>query len=398
MFKDSSISYTTIQNFYWDFGDGTTSTLQNPPPHYYPLPGNYVVTHSITAKDNCTSAPLSKAITVLSAPTLSLNVFDTCKDISPRMVVNSSITNNEINKWQWKLDGADFSTDSTPDFSQLLTGNHSIALMLTSNYECNTNTSSSNFIINPVPEITFSANDGCTNMPILFTAQQTDNLTTINKWLWNFADGDSSNQKNTQHVFTVEGNHNVQLNAEDINGCVGEFSGNVLANAAHANAGKDTVVLTNTSFQLQGSGGTQYVWSPSTGLNDAYISNPIGNLSNDMTYMLSVKTTEGCTGTASVKVIVVKNTAVFVPTAFTPNNDGLNDIIKPYLVGIKTLEYFTIYNRWGQKVFSTNQMGQGWDGHLNGKIIDNSEYAWFLRAEDIAGKVYNLKGTFILIK
>lgn len=397
-FKDSSISYTAIQNFYWDFGDGTTSTLQNPPPHYYPNPGNYLVTHSITAQDNCTSTPLSKIITVLSSPTLSLKVFDTCNNLSPRIDINSSINNNEINKWQWNLDGTAFSNLSNPDFTQLLPGAHSIGLMLTNNIECNTNLSSSNFIINPLPQITFNANDGCINMPIAFAALQTGNITPINHWLWNFGDGDSSNQQNTQHIFSTEGNHDVQLTAEDVNGCLGTFSGTVLANAAHANAGKDTVVLINTAFQLQGSGGTQFEWSPSTGLNNPNISNPVGNVNIDMTYLLTVQTSEGCTDTASVKVAIVKNTAVFVPNAFTPNNDGLNDIIKPYLVGIKTLNYFTIYNRWGQKVFSTNEMGKGWDGNFNGKIIDNSEYAWFLKAVDITGKVYNLKGTFILIK
>lgn len=398
VFKDSSISYTTIQNFYWDFGDGTSSILQNPPPHYYPNPGNYLLTHSITAKDNCTSIPLSKIITVLSSPTLSLKVFDTCNNISPRIDINSSISNSEINKWQWNLDGTAFSTVPNPDFTQLLPGNHSIALMLTNNIECNTNLSSSNFIINPLPQITFTAIDGCINMPIAFAAQQTGTITVINQWLWNFGDGDSSNQQNPQHIFTTEGNHNVQLTAEDAKGCLSEFSGSVLANAAHANAGKDTVVLINTDFQLQGSGGTQFEWSPSTGLNNPGIPNPVGNASSDMTYLLTVETAEGCTDTASVKVTVVKNTAVFVPTAFTPNNDRLNDIIKPYLVGIKTLEYFTIYNRWGQKVFSTNQMGKGWDGNFNGKVNNNSEYAWILKAVDITGKVYNLKGTFILIK
>lgn len=398
IFKDSSVSYTTIQNFYWDFGDGTSSTLQNPPPHYYPNPGTYLVTHSITAKDNCTSPFLSKTITVLSSPTLSLKVFDTCKGIFPRIDINSSITSSEINKWQWNLDGTVLSDTSSPDFTQLLPGNHSIALMLTNNIECNTNLSSSNFIINPLPQITFNASDGCINIPIAFAAQQTGTIPVINRWLWNFGDGDSSNQQNTQHIFASEGNYNVQLTAEDVKGCSSEFSESVLANAAYANAGKDTVVLINTDFQLQGSGGTRFEWSPSTGLNNPDIPNPVGNLSSDMRYLLTVETAEGCTDTASVKVTVVKNTAVFVPNAFTPNNDGLNDIIRPYLVGIKTLNYFTIYNRWGQKVFSTNEMGKGWNGYFNGKIIDNSEYAWVLKAIDITGKAYNLKGTFILIK
>ncbi len=398
VFKDSSISYTTIPGFFWDFGDGTTSTLQNPPPHYYPHPGNYTVTHIITAQDNCSSTPISKVITVLNSPTLTLKVFDTCLNLSPRIDMTSSIANNQINEWQWKLDGTDFSTEQNPDFNQLPAGNHTITLMQTDDINCNTNAASSSFKINPLPEVTFQANDGCTNAPISFAGQQTDHLTTITKWLWHFGDGDSSVQQNTQHIFTTGGDYTVQLNAESNYGCIAEFSDTVLADAAHADAGKDTVALANTQFQLHGSGGTQYNWWPATGLNDPNSQDPIGQLNSDMSYLLTVTTPEGCTDTASVKVTLIKNTAIFVPTAFTPNNDGLNDVIEPYLVGIKTLYYFTIYNRWGQKVFSTDQMNTGWDGKFNGRIIENSNYVWILKALDVTGKVYNLKGTFVLIK
>ena len=399
LFKDSSESYTTIQGFFWDFGDGTTSTMQNPPPHYYPAAGNYPVTHSITAQDNCNSTPLTKVITVLNSPTLSLKVFDTCLDLSPRMDLSSSISSTLISQWQWTFDGADFSNEQNPDFTQLSAGVHTITLTQTDNIKCNTNDASSSFTVNPLPEITFQTNDGCTKAPIIFVGQQTDHLTTISNWLWSFGDGDSSNQKNTQHIFMIEGNHSVQLNAEDLRGCVGKSSEIVFTNAAHANAGKDTVALTNTEFQLHGSGGSQYNWWPPTGLNDPYSPNPIGTLtSGDLRYLLTVTTPEGCKDTASINVSVIKNTAIFVPTAFTPNNDRLNDVIQPYLVGIKTLYYFTIYNRWGQQVFSTDQMNNGWDGKFNGRIIGNSNYVWVLKALDVTGKVYNLKGTFVLIK
>ncbi|HEY5370620.1 MAG TPA: PKD domain-containing protein [Hanamia sp.] len=398
IFKDNSESYTTIQNFFWDFGDGTTSTLQNPPPHYYPAPGNYTVTHTILAQDNCTSPSLSKVITVLNSPTLSLKVSDTCLDLSPRIEMTSSIVDGQIDGWQWQLDGSDFSNERHPDFSQLSTGNHTIALVQTDNIKCNTNAASSSFKINSLPDITFQANDGCTNVPITFAGQQTDYSTTITKWLWYFGDGNSSLQQNSQHIFTIGGDYKVALSAESNYGCVAEFSDSILVNAAHADAGKDTVALANTQFQLNGSGGTQYNWWPATGLNDPNSQNPIGQINSDMSYLLTVTTPEGCTDTASVNVILIKNTDIFVPTAFTPNNDGLNDVIAPYLVGIKTLYYFTIYNRWGQKVFSTDQMNKGWDGKFNGRIIENSSYVWLLKALDVTGRVYNLKGTFVLIK
>ena len=170
-----------------------------------------------------------------------------------------------------------------------------------------------------------------------------------------------------------------------------------MVKAAHANAGTDTVILRNTSFQLNGSGGSTYTWSPATGLNDPFIPNPTGTASNDITYFLTVKTDEGCIDTASVKVTIFTRSAVYIPNAFTPNNDGLNDMIKPYFVGIKSLSYFTIYNRWGQKVFTTNDLYKSWDGYYKGQTIGGS-YVWVLRAVDLIGKVYEMKGSFVLIK
>ena len=124
----------------------------------------------------------------------------------------------------------------------------------------------------------------------------------------------------------------------------------------------------------------------------------MGNVTDNISYLLTVKTPEGCTDTSSMKVTVFKGSAVYVPTGFTPNNDGLNDILKPYLIGIKTLYYFTIYNRWGQKVFSTNDVNKGWDGYFKGNQSDGETFVWVLKAVDVIGKVYNLKGTVVLLR
>ncbi len=399
IFQDSSTSFSSIQNYYWDFGDSTFSNLENPPPHFYSRPGTYTVTHSVTAEDNCTSNPITKLITITSNPTLSLHIFNTCQGLSPRIAVNTSLNSNDISQWNWKVDGVDFSSLQNPDFSKLPAGNDSAELNVTSNTGCKTNNSTADFKIDPIPAITFNAANGCVNTPILFLALQTDSLPKVTDWLWNFGDNDSANQKNSQHVYSVGGNYKVQLTAEATNGCTAVYSENVLADQALASAGNDTIVLPDTFFQLRGNGGDSYLWTPATGLNDPDIPDPTGNVNQNMDYLLRVTTAEGCTDTASVKVTMFTGSAVYVPTGFTPNHDGLNDIIKPYLVGIKNLDYFTIYNRWGKRVFSTNEMNTGWDGNFNGQMSGvNSVFVWVLQAEDLIGKVYKLRGTFILLK
>ena len=85
----------------------------------------------------------------------------------------------------------------------------------------------------------------------------------------------------------------------------------------------------------------------------------------------------------------------YVPTAFTPNGDIKNDVLTPVLPGGSALEYFTIYNRWGQKVFSTTTIGAGWDGKLKGQLQPLSTFVWICRYI-FRGNIINEKGTFTL--
>jgi len=398
IFKDSSLSFSTIQSYYWDFGDSMTSIKPNPPPHNYSQPGIYLVEHSITAADGCTSKQVIKTIIVSDKPNISFNIYDTCRTISPRLENNTKVNVGWVSQWKWQLDGNSLSNIQNPDLSNLSPGNHSISLIATSNYGCTSNALTKNFNIKDIPDINITVKDGCVNKAISFIAQKTDSLTTINSWYWNFGDGLSSYAQNTDHSYAIKGIYSVELIVGATNGCNGYVSKTIRINRANAFAGKDTVVLKNTPFFLHGSGGNFYTWSPATGLSNPNISNPVGNATDNITYSLTVETLEGCIDTSSIRVTVFKGSAIYVPTGFTPNNDGRNDILKPTYFGIKSLSYFTIYNRWGQKVFSTNNMNTGWNGSLDGPNSDTGSFVWILRATDLIGKIYNLKGVFTLLR
>jgi gliding motility-associated-like protein len=87
-----------------------------------------------------------------------------------------------------------------------------------------------------------------------------------------------------------------------------------------------------------------------------------------------------------------------VPTAFTPNGDGLNDLFKPILSGNITRFNFSIYNRWGEKVFETQSPGQGWTGKLNGVPVANGVFIWYCQYQ-LAGQAAKIKkGTVMLIR
>jgi gliding motility-associated-like protein len=169
-----------------------------------------------------------------------------------------------------------------------------------------------------------------------------------------------------------------------------------------AYAGRDTTVVIGQPLQFNGTGGVNYIWSPTTGLNDPFISNPIGiyNASNDsVRYKMIASDAIGCIDSAYVTVYVFQTMPyVFVPTAFTPNGDGLNDVIRPIAVGIQKINYFSIYNRWGQMVYYTTQNKTGWDGNLKGRPQASAVYVWMLSAIDYLGKPLFLKGTVTLIR
>jgi gliding motility-associated-like protein len=169
-----------------------------------------------------------------------------------------------------------------------------------------------------------------------------------------------------------------------------------------ASAGNDTIVVANQPLQLNATGGVGYLWSPATGISDAGISNPVVTLSpsvDSITYRVKVSAADGCFAEDDIKVQIFKTGPdIFVPTAFTPNGDGKNDLLKAIPVGIKSMGYFRVYNRWGALVFSSNQLGVGWDGTIDGKQQPTGTFVYMTTAIDYLGNAITKKGTVVLIR
>ncbi len=170
----------------------------------------------------------------------------------------------------------------------------------------------------------------------------------------------------------------------------------------NAFAGRDTIVIVNQPLQFNASGGVNYTWTPSSYLSNPTIYNPVGIYGpevDSIQYKLVVTDDIGCADSAYVTVKVFKTeAAVFVPTAFTPNNDGLNDRLAPISVGIERINYFSVFNRWGQLVFTTSRDRHGWDGTIGGKPQGSGVFVWMVSAIDYTGQPVFFKGTSTLIR
>ena len=169
-----------------------------------------------------------------------------------------------------------------------------------------------------------------------------------------------------------------------------------------ASAGRDTMIVFGQPLQLNASGGENYLWTPSDYLNATTISNPVAKINSpidSIRYKVFVTDLLGCLDSATILVKIFRtNPQIFVPTGFTPNGDGRNDVLKPIAVGIERIEYFKVFNRWGQLVFSTTVNGQGWNGEIGGKPQTTNTYVWLVQAVDYTGKPVFQKGTATLIR
>lgn len=200
--------------------------------------------------------------------------------------------------------------------------------------------------------------------------------------------------KTTQYILTVT----------DTIGCPKPKADTILVTVIpfiYAYAGVDTTVVPNQPIQLQANGGTGYRWIPATGLSDPAIANPIallGSTVDSIIYTVRVSNAL-CFNEDKIVVRVYKNGPdILVPSAYTPNGDGKNDIIKPILYGISKLNYFSIYSRWGQLLFSTSEIGKGWDGNFRGTPQSAGAYVYQALGIDYTGKTIFRKGTIVLIR
>ena len=141
---------------------------------------------------------------------------------------------------------------------------------------------------------------------------------------------------------------------------------------------------------------TAWSWAPATGLTCYSCRLTAASPTVTTTYTVTVTDANGCTSDARVTVAVGTTCTIFVPNAFTPTKQG-NRLFRPIPVGV-TIEYFRVYNRWGQMVYSSNEPHKGWDGMLNGKMQDPGTFVWMVQGIDFTGKVIFKKGTTVLIR
>ena len=260
------------------------------------------------------------------------------------------------------------------------------------------------YMINkPIPDFSFPIY--CAGIPI-----QLSNLTNISQsgptnWVWDFGDlSPTSTTFNPVHTYNPGTNYPVSLTVIPtycpfLDSTITRFVNIEEPVPSIRYPAINTVKFTNTPLQSR-TFADYYNWTPSVGLVNGVnnISNPVFNYNQETEYLIHLKTIAGCktVDTQLVRVFVLPD--IQVPTAFTPNGDGHNDGLDVFTIGIEKLNFFRIFNRWGQLLYESTDPRKKWDGTYHTVKQPPETYVWIAEGIDKRGNVINRRGQFILIR
>jgi gliding motility-associated-like protein len=168
--------------------------------------------------------------------------------------------------------------------------------------------------------------------------------------------------------------------------------------ASHAFAAIDTTIYIGSSVQFVLSGGISYQWSPPTYLDNPNIADPTSTPLNSITYIVTITSKQGCTDEDTITVTVnTEETNIWVPNIFAPDGPPVNRVLYVRGSGIKDLE-FVVYDRWGEKVFESNDILQGWDGTFKGEMLSTAVFVYYVKATYFNGAIVEKKGNVTLMR
>lgn len=304
--------------------------------------------------------------------------------------------------WEFGVPGAT-STQFEPTFTYPDTGIYSVKLILNRGTTCQD--SISRLVkIYPFFKAGFSYSGKlCAGEPIHFFDTSLVSFPPVISRDWDFGDGSPhSTLQNPVHVYTPPGGSKIiTFVVQTALGCIDTARVEIPIDYLSVFAGNDTIIVKGYPFQLHGSGAQSYNWSPSDYLTNPNVADPSATFpdTGNYTYVLTGTTKQGCMAKDTINILVVNEGSLFVPTAFSPNGDGINDVLRPSIIGYTQIDAFRIFNRYGQLVYaSARNMNPGWDGTLHGKLCDMGTYFWNITATNFLGEKVTKKGDVTLVR
>ena len=278
-------------------------------------------------------------------------------------------------------------------------------------------TDSASVEFKPLPDVSFIGNGiGCAPVVVSFTDFSTTSVDSIISWFWDFGDGGTSTTQNPTYSYNSSGTFNVTLTVTTDEGCVNDTTiisavttyldpiANFTADLLITDLQFPTITFTDLSV-----GGVSITWDFGDG-DTSSVSNPVHTYQDTGTYVVTITVTNqyGCTGVYQLEIVINPYYTFDIPNAFTPNPNGpsggqyditslLNDVFYPFTEFVD--EYrLMIFNRWGELIFESSDIKIGWDGYLNGTMLQQDVYVWKIQITYFDGKKLTKAGDVTLVR
>lgn len=249
----------------------------------------------------------------------------------------------------------------------------------------------------PQPLLSADVTEGC--YPVAVNFSNDTDPTMLASCVWNFGDGSTSTNCGDQfHTYSGVGVYDVSLTVTSPDGCVGDTTYSAMIEAfdypiAEFGIYPNPITIlepTATMSDSSSSDVTSFAWSFGDNgiLGSSSVQNPEFTFPDDsatnFTVGLIVTNANGCTDTIEHIVVMNGVYSFYVPSAFTPNSDGVNDVFFPQGEGLDPLDYeMLIFDRWGNKIFESSETFSSWDGTINSQPAPEGVYVWKIYTNDI---------------
>lgn len=397
LFTDSSVAnFSNITQHLWVFDDGTSVTKNNADTfsHVYASAKIYQASLKVITDSGCVSTINLQPLNVHYLPKVDFSLPSIClPDGRGQFNSTSSVADGTeaLFSYRWNFNDPNDPTSSTlmnPIHKYSALGPYPVQLIVRSNNNCVDSTTKTLTTIYPQPKADFAATalDVCYNTYSQFTDLSDGKTSAIKSWTWDLANNDVSTIQNPSKNFIDTGNFQIKLFITNMQGCVSDTA--IKPIVVHP---LPVLIMGNSKLVLEGGTvaltaqyiyGTQlsYLWTPSQFLNSDTARAPLSSPIDDITYRLVLTGNGGCSVTDTLFVKVLKSP--MIPNAFSPNGDGINDTwIIQYLESYPGTTV-DIFNRYGQKVFSSMGYDKPWDGRYNGKILPVGTYYYVINPKN----------------
>lgn len=416
-FYDSSfVSNDSIVNWSWNFGDSAPLITSQNPSHIYSNPGTYIVTLICSSNNGC-NATISKSVVVHPLPSAQFNCSNVCLGTSAQFNNFSSILPTDtIQSFFWSFgDGSQLNTNQNPSHLYADAGFYPVQLVIVSYFGCSDSISKTN-IVNPKPIVNFNTIDTTGCEPLCTNFQNSSSIVTgVNaQWLWSFGDGSpASTSQDGGHCYMNDSvffpiNFTVSLTATSDSGCVSTKSINNYIHvypkpSANFSVEPGTASIINPIISITdlSEGANFWYWNFGD-LDTTSSANPQPHKYADSgTYIITLVTSTlfNCFDTAFQTIIIEPDFLFYIPSGFSPDDDGVNDYFSGKGVFIKDFEML-IFDRWGNLIFRSDNINKPWDGKANNgsEIAKPDVYVYSFNVTDFHGKKHNYRGIVTLVK